>query len=140
MSINKFNAEGYKDPTAYEALTLVERSGKPHRVFRPIVYVCSPYSGDVISNCQAARKYSRFAVDRGCIPIAPHLLYPQFLDDGVPQERELGQFFSDVLMTKCAEVWVFGSKFTKGMEIEIKRALGKGYPLRYFNEDCEEVF
>ena len=33
-----------------------------------------------------------FAVDAGYIPIAPHLLFPQFLDDNKPKERELGLF------------------------------------------------
>ena len=39
MSINKFNIEGYDDPTAYEALTHInaeERKGS----FRPMVYIC----------------------------------------------------------------------------------------------------
>ena len=43
--INRFNAAGYPDPTAYEALTRVET--ELHlSAFRPIVYICSPFSGD----------------------------------------------------------------------------------------------
>ena len=70
MSINKFNSEGYYDPTAYEALTAIEKEEKALRAFRPIVYICSPCSGDVEANVFAAQKYSRFAVDNGYIPIA----------------------------------------------------------------------
>ena len=41
--MNKYNAEGYYDPTAYEALTAVEKEEKAAaRVFRPLVYICSP--------------------------------------------------------------------------------------------------
>jgi hypothetical protein len=109
------------------------------RAFRPIVYICSPYSGDVEANVAAARRYSRFAVDKGFIPIAPHLLYPQFLNDDDERERELGLFFGNALMSKCAEVWVFGSRISAGMETEIKRAKWKGYRLRYFTEECQEV-
>ena len=47
MSINKFNSEGYYDPTAYEAMSVVEKEEKALRAFRPIVYICSPYAGDV---------------------------------------------------------------------------------------------
>lgn len=83
--------------------------------------------------------YSRFAVDEGYIPIAPHLLFPQFLNDSDPNERELGLFFGNALISKCAEVWVFGSRILSGMESEIKRAKRKGYRLRYFTEDCQEV-
>ena len=39
MSINKFNCEGYYDPTAYEAMSAVEKEEKALRAFRPIVYI-----------------------------------------------------------------------------------------------------
>ena len=139
MSISKFNSEGYYDPTAYEALTTVEHSEKNKNTFRPMVFICSPYSGEIESNTLAARRYSRFAADRGYIPIAPHLLFTQFLDDSLPAERELGLFFGNVLMSKCAEVWVFGTYVPYGMEAEIDRAKRRNYTIRYFNTNCEEV-
>ena len=136
MSINKYNSEGYYDPTAYEALTAVEKGSK---VFRPLVYICSPYSGDVEGNIKSARRYSRFAVEMGYIPFTPHLLYPQFLDDSNPAERSLGLFFGNVLMSKCAELWVFGGYISPGMSAEIDRAKKKKYKIRYFTDSCEEV-
>ena len=139
LSINKFNSEGYYDPTTFEAMTMIEKEERALRAFRPIVYICSPFSGDVDGNVKAAQRYSRYAVDKGYIPIAPHLLFPQFLDDNNPKERELGLFFGNALMSKCSEVWVFGGVISAGMEAEIKRAKWKNYRLRYFNEDCEEV-
>jgi len=139
MSINKFNSEGYYDPTTYEALSLIEKEEHALRAFRPIVYICSPFSGAVDENIAAVQRYSRFAVDKGCIPFAPHLLFPQFLDDSNPKERQLGLFFGTALMSKCSEVWVFGSIISAGMEAEIKRAKWKDYRLRYFTENCEEV-
>ena len=139
MSINKFNSEGYIDPTAYEAITAIIKEERVNRTFRPIVYICSPYAGDVESHKEAARRYCRFAVDTGYIPIAPHLLFPQFLNDADPDERELGMFFGNALMSKCSEVWVFGSNISAGMQAEIKRARWKNYRLRYFTEDLEEV-
>ena len=98
MSINKFNSEGYYDPTAYEAMTTVEKEEKALRAFRPIVYICSPYAGDVSKNVENARNYSRFAVDKGYIPVAPHLLFPQFLNDNNTKERQLGLFFGNAIM------------------------------------------
>ena len=139
MSINKFNSEGYFDPTAYEALTAVEQEEKAAKAFRPLEYICSPYSGNVESNIKSARRYSRFAVEMGYIPITPHLLYPQFLDDDNPAERSLGLLFGNVLMSKCAEVWVFGSYISPGMNAEIERAKRKKYTIRYFSDDCKEV-
>ena len=94
MSNDYRNSEGYPDPTAGEALSRIATNEKQSlRAFRPIVYICSPFSGDVETNVRSARRYSRFAVDKGYIPIAPHLLFPQFLDDNKPEERELGLFF-----------------------------------------------
>ena len=139
MNINKFNSEGYYDPTTYEALSSIEKEERSLRAFRPIVYICSPYAGDVETNVQKARRYCRFAVDKGYIPIAPHLLFTQFLNDDNPKDRQLGIFFGNAVMSKCSEVWVFGEHISNGMEAEIKRAKWKNYPLRYFNEDLEEV-
>lgn len=139
MSISKYNSEGYPDPTAYEALTVIEKEEQALRAFRPIVYICSPYAGEIEKNINAAQRYSRFAVDKGYIPIAPHLLFPQFLDDADPRERQLGLFFGNALMSKCSEVWVFGDRISSGMEAEIRRAKWKNYRLRYFTENCEEV-
>lgn len=140
MSIDKRNNEGYFDPTAYEALYMIEKEERALRAFRPIVYICSPYAGDIEKNVKAAQGYSRFAVDKGFIPVAPHLLFPQFLNDADPDERELGLFFGNALMSKCAEVWVFGNNITAGMTAEIKRARWKNYRLRYFTEDLKEVY
>lgn len=140
MSIDKFNAEGYYDPTAFEALTAIERQEKAKgRSYWPMIYVCSPYSGNVEANCKSARRYSRFAVAMGYIPITPHLLFTQFLDDSNDEERELGLFFGNVLMSKCSELWVFGSTISSGMSSEIERAKRKKYTIRYFTDDCEEV-
>ena len=136
---SKYNSEGYYDPTTYEALSSIENEERSLRTFRPIVYICSPYAGDVETNVQKARRYCRFAVDKGYIPIAPHLLFTQFLNDDSPKERQLGIFFGNVVMSKCSEVRVFGDRISDGMEAEIKRAKRKNYRLRYFNEDLEEV-
>lgn len=67
------------------------------------------------------------------------LLFPQFLNDNDPKERELGLFFGNAIMSKCSEIWVFGSHISPGMEAEIKRAKWKNYRLRYFTENLEEV-
>lgn len=53
----------------------------------PVVYICSRYSGDVKQNTEMARRYCRYAVDQGYIPLAPHLLLPQFLSEET--ERDL---------------------------------------------------
>ncbi len=138
MSINKFNPEGYFDPTPYEALMAIEEEAKKSK-FKPLVYICSPFAGDIDFNISRARGYSRFAVAKNAIPLAPHLLFPQFLDDEDKQQRKLGIFMGLVLMSKCQEFWCFGSKISKGMAIELEKAKKRKMIIRYFNERCEEV-
>lgn len=139
MSIDKNDSAGSNDPETATTLSALEKEDWALRVFWPIVYICSPFSGDVEKNVNAAQHYSRFAAAKGFIPIAPHLLFPQFLNDDIPAERKLGIFFGNVLMSKCAEVWVFGNHLSAGMAAEIKRAKRQNYQLRYFSEDCEEI-
>jgi hypothetical protein len=123
------NAEHYPDPTAYQAI----RKAEPLRFpFRPVVYICSPYAGDVERNVLRARRYCRYAVDQGFIPLAPHLLFPQFLDEKT--ERNLALFMGIALLSKCAALWIFGERIFQGMEAEIRYAQKKGKPIKYISE------
>lgn len=98
----------------------------------PVVYVCSPYAGDVKENIRKVCAYCRYTVDQGCIPLAPHLYLPQFLDE--ESERELALFMDIALLSRCVELWVFGDVISAGMEKEIQYAQRKGKPIRYINE------
>ena len=85
------NKEGYFSPTEFEAMKRIESEEKKARklaAFRPLVYICSPYRGNTNENIENARKYSRFAVIHHSIPIAPHLLFPQFLDDTLGEKLQ----------------------------------------------------
>ncbi len=146
MKFSKFNAEGYYDPTAYEALTHMEAercaaqpSPSPMKAYRPIVFICSPYADDPLNNERRAIRYCRFAVWKGCIPIAPHIYFTRFLDDRSPDDRALGLFMGHVMLTKCVEMWVFGDRITYGMECEIAKAEERSMPIRYFDENMMEV-
>lgn len=140
MGISKYNHEGYPDPTTYEALSNIAKEEQAaKRVYRPLVYICSPFAGDIENNVNMARIYSRFAVRNDCIPLTPHLLFPQFMDDSIVSERELALFMGLVLLTKCEQVWVFGRIISKGMAAEIEKAEKKRIPVRYFTEELEEV-
>ncbi len=136
MENRKYNAEGYRDLTAYHAIKSLEKKSRPHFAYHPMVYICSPYAGNVAENVRNAQRYSRFAVDKGYLPITPHLLFTQFLDDELRSERDLGMFFGLVLMSKCSEVWVFGDYISSGMKTEIEIAQRKGYKVSFFSGDC----
>lgn len=143
--MTKYNAEGYYDPTAHEALSRIEKEEKKNNFrafdgYRPLVYICSPYAGDVQQNTENARRYSRFALLRNTIPLAPHLLYPQFMNDSDPAERQLAQHkINYVLVGKCDELWVFGNVLSSGMEYEVSIAKKRRMKIRYFTDDLKEV-
>ena len=109
---------------------------EPHK---PMVYICSPYSGNIEYNTNQAKKYSRFAYEQGTIPMTPHLLYPQFMFDENPTERKDAMHFNYVLLGNCSELWVFGKKISEGMAHEISVAKKRKQTIRWFNENCEEV-
>lgn len=99
------------------------------------VYVVSPYSGAVKQNVEFARKCCRKLSDEGCIPFAPHLLFTQFLDDDIPQERERGIQFGLELMKLCDEVVVCGDYISRGMGAEIACAKDLGIPVRHLTRE-----
>lgn len=127
------NKEHYPDPTAAKAIANITRAWKP------CVFICSPFAGDVELNTTKTQRYMRFAVEQDAIPFAPHLLYPQVLDENNPLEREMGVTFGLIWLGKCDELWVFGSTISEGMKREIARAERRGVPIKYFTEGCEEV-
>ena len=134
------NHEGYPDPTAGAALARIEQGEYRQRCpFMPLVYICSPYQGDVEHNTQAAQRYSRFALENKRLPIAPHLLFPQFMGAETDSTRELALHMGMILLTKCHELWYFGDRISEGMKLELNRARLRGIPVRHFNENCEEV-
>lgn len=136
-----YNNEGYFSPTEHEAFSRIEKEEKAARkaaAFRPVVYICSPYSGDTERNVENAKKYSRFAVDRHCLPITPHIYFTQFMNDAISEERETALFMNIILMSKCVELWVFGEFISSGMKAEIERAKRKNMKIRYFTEEMEE--
>lgn len=141
--MNRYNAEGYIDLTAYEALSRIEREerkAKKAAAYRPLVYICSPYShGCINDNIENARRYSRFAVDTHYVPIAPHLLFPQFLDDRLAEDRQTAMSLNQVLLEKCSQLWVFGSVRSEGMQQEIQWAKQLQITIRYFTEELEEI-
>lgn len=104
---------------------------------RELVYICSPFSGDIEGNTVKAIAYSRYAVDCGMVPIAPHLLLPQFMSE--ESERKLAMDMDLLILSKCQEVWVFGSYISRGMAEEIAEAGRLNITVRFFTEGMEEI-
>lgn len=136
IGIPKNNVEGYPDPTCYKALKEIQRA---EYGYRPLVYICSPYSGDVEANVELARRFCSFAVAARQIPLAPHLHSPQFMDDTDLDARELAMFFNRILLSKCEQLWAYIGRVSAGMRAEIDWAHQMDIPIRFFDADFQEV-
>lgn len=105
----------------------------------PLVYICSPLRGDYEENMQNARVYCRSAAEMGVVPVAPHLLYPQFLDDTIAAERSLGLNMGLELLGRCNELWVCTGQISEGMNGEIEAARQMRIPIRRFYAEQKEL-
>lgn len=130
------NGEGYPDPTAYAVLCHID---EPDFVPKALVYICSPYRGDTAANIRLAREFCATAVDHGYAPIAPHLLLTQFMDDENPHQRHKAFGINKHLLHICQELWVYQPRISHGMRQEITWAHHMRKPIRFFNNDFQEV-
>jgi len=89
---------------------------------RKLIFIASPYAGDVEHNIEMAKRYCRHALECGCDFVAPHLIYPQVLNDANPEERQRGIRMGLRLLSFCDELWICGDKITEGMQAEIAEA------------------
>ena len=127
MGADKFNGSGCFDKTAYKVMRREKRKKR-----LSLVYICSRYAGDVEKNVDAAKKYCRFVLNQNVVPLAPHLLYPRFMDDS--KEQDLVRTINKVLLGRCDKVWVFGETISSGMGYELKLARNFKKPIKYFGE------
>ena len=108
----------------------------------PTVYICSPLrpvstdpilrANELIDNLKLAKDACTFAALRGCDPVAPHLFYPQFLDDSDPTEYALGMELGLKVLRSCDELWIITPRISSGMSAEIKEAQKCGIPVLVF--------
>ena len=99
-----------------------------------LIYVVSPYAGDIEQNTEYARRACRHVMNEGHAFFAPHLLYPQLLDDSKPQERQAGLDMGLAMLPRCAELWCYGDRISYGMHLEIEEAVKIGIPVRRVKE------
>lgn len=104
-----------------------------------LVYICSPYAGDITRNTELARACCAAAVDKGVIPLAPHLLFPQFLDDSDPRQREMGLTMGLELLGKCDELWLCTPHLSSGMKREYDYAIRAGILVIDRSQDWQDI-
>jgi len=102
-----------------------------------LVYICSPLRGDIERNIGNARGYCRFATRQGVVPLAPHIIFTQFLDDEILEEREQGLLMGLEILKHCSELYIFGDRISAGMLGEMEAARRLSIPIQYYSDRCE---
>ena len=92
-----------------------------------MIYICSPYRGEVKRNKEYARELTRKAIDNGFVPVTVHLYLTEALDDNKPDERAKGMEAGQTILDNCKFILV-GNRYgiSEGMASEISRAFDKG--------------
>ncbi len=106
---------------------------------KKLIYVASPYRGDVEKNVAYAKECCNFVLEQGCFFYCPHLSLPQILDDTKAEERELALEIGKEMLLRCDEIWVFGFEITEGMFGEIQWAREHEVRARRITDILEEV-
>ena len=126
-------------------------------VFEEKVFICSPFapvvSMEELKKAEKAEKAEEledqieeelqkniytalgacmYALSKGYVPYAPHLYFPQFMDDTEPKIREFGQKLGLEWLEQCSEVWVIGRRISAGMKKEIAKAEELGIPVKRY--------
>ena len=92
-----------------------------------LIYICSPLSAPtkegIKKNMAGAKYYSWYvAVEFGGRTIAPHSFLPDYLDDHIPQERQVALDFGLSVLKICKALVVCGDIISSGMAGEIRKA------------------
>lgn len=115
----------------------------------PMIYTCSRYRADTREqlriNIEMAKHACQIIVAAGAIPIAPHLYFPRFMDDNLPEERYFGMGAGKRLMEHCVSFYVVtvDGVVSEGMQEEIKymteTLLLEGSVANYTRQEAEKI-
>ena len=110
-----------------------------------LVYICSPLRGDgafgmsTEQNIIRAHEYCAYAADCGVIPLAPHTIFTNYLDDKNPEQRRQGLNMGLELLKRCDEMWIMGGVLSEGMKGEIALAEKENIPRLYVADEMVQA-
>ncbi len=105
-----------------------------------MVYIASPLRGDYNTNIKNAVEYCRLAGEQGVLPLAPHIIFSQWCNDTIPEQREQGLQLGLALLEKSDELWVMGTTFSQGMQGEIAFAMEHKIPIFFVSHPHDPAY
>ena len=95
------------------------------------VYICAPFDGRDTRSHEKLWWYCKFALEHGCIPVAPDMYYPEFMHSEFSEhQKELARRFALKDVSICREIWVFGDKLTPDIKKKLQVAVRYGINVR----------
>jgi len=104
------------------------------------VYLASPLRGDYDKNIHNAVEYCRLASEAGVLPLAPHIIFRQWCNDTIPEQRERGLNQGLELLEKSEELWIMGTQVSEGMRGEIAFAKDHGIPTFFISHPFDKDY
>ena len=107
--------------------------------FRPVSKDPARAAEELADNIRLAKLACEMVTLFGTMPLAPHLYFPQFLDDDCPKDRATGLRLGLEWVELSDELWVFGNRVSDCMAAEIARAKKMGIPVRNIPDPRETI-
>lgn len=104
------------------------------------IYVCAP-AGSGEENCEIIKRYGRYVMSQGDIPIIPHTMLFGIAEGRTELERAAALSAGIRMLKICDELWQFGEVETAGMKSEILFAQRECIPIKkiQFGNDFDEL-
>jgi hypothetical protein len=101
---------------------------------KPLIFVCSPFGG-MVHNMRRAAQHCKTVYEAGGIPYAPHLIFPQFMDED-KEHRTAALEMNKQMLEKCDAIYIAHDDIvTAGMDVEISYADSVDLPMIWSEED-----
>lgn len=96
------------------------------------VFIASPFAGNVERNLKYLDLCIKDAIEKGEAPFAPHYIYPKFLNDEIPEQREHGIILGLRWLFSCDTLLIYNNfGISKGMQQEIRFAAEHNIPIEF---------
>lgn len=104
------------------------------------IFISSPLGGSpevpFENKLNIARAMCKYAFGRGHAPFAPHLMYPQFMEDSNPTHRILSISAGIEFLKDCDEIWIYeGLPMSEGMMLEYNEAIAHNIPAVFISKE-----
>ncbi|HLF54835.1 MAG TPA: DUF4406 domain-containing protein [Candidatus Nanoarchaeia archaeon] len=101
------------------------------------VFIAHPIAGNIEENCRLVEEICREVHTREVLPFVPYLASLRYLDDTIPEQRELGICVNKATLEFADELWLCGPRISSGMKQEVEWAVQLGKTIKCYNPELQ---